>query len=85
MNGGMDTEMPLGCMSKDLCEEVGMKYKLDIFQRFGNGQLFWVKAVEGQEEAHAELRVLQRDNPGEYFIYDTRTGRAIASAATAAS
>jgi len=62
-----------------------VNYKLDIFQKLGNGQLLWVKAVEGHEKAHSELKQLAKNNPGDYFIYDARSGCAIESAATASS
>ena len=42
-----------------------MNYKLDIFQKLGNGQLLWVKAVEGHEKAHSELKQLAKSNPGD--------------------
>jgi len=62
-----------------------VNYKLDIFQKLGNGQLIWVKAIEGLEEAHSELKQLARTKPGEYFIYDAHMGCAIESAATVPS
>lgn len=62
-----------------------MNYKLDIFQKLGNGQLLWVKAVEGREKAHVEMKQLANRNPGDYFIYDANVGCAIESAATVPS
>ena len=51
-----------------------MRYKLDIFRKLPNGQLLWVKAVEGLEEAKSQLGRLAQINPGCYLIYDTRLG-----------
>jgi hypothetical protein len=60
-------------------------HKLDIFQKLGNGQLLWVRAVEGLEEAHAYLRHLTETRPGEYFIYDTNLRCMIVSPAAVPS
>jgi len=60
-------------------------YKLDIFQKLGNGQLLWVKAVEGREKAHSELKQLAKSNPGNYFIYDAQVGCAIETRAAVPS
>jgi hypothetical protein len=54
--------------------EVIVNYKLDIFRRLPDGQLLWVKAVEGLEEAKRQLGRLAEVNPGDYMIYDTRLG-----------
>ncbi|HXL22710.1 MAG TPA: hypothetical protein VOA78_09595 [Candidatus Dormibacteraeota bacterium] len=51
-----------------------MKYKLDIFRKLPDGQLLWVKAVEGLEEAKSQLSRLAKINPGNYLIYDTHLG-----------
>ena len=55
-----------------------MNYKLDIFRSLPDGQLLWIKAVEGVEEAKSQLRKLAERDPGDYFIYDTRLGCRIA-------
>ena len=62
-----------------------MSYTLDIFQRLGDGQLLWLKAVDGVEEAQTQLRKIAEKNPGDYFIYDARIGCTIEAAATAPS
>jgi hypothetical protein len=54
--------------------EVLVNYKLDIFRKLPDGQLLWVKAVEGLEEAKSQLSRLAKINPGNYLIYDTRLG-----------
>jgi hypothetical protein len=51
-----------------------MKYKLDIFRKLPDGQLLWIKAVEGLEEARKQLLSLAQINPGDYFIYDPCSG-----------
>ena len=38
----------------------------------------WIKAVKGFDEAKRELSELAELSPGDYFIFNTRTGRAIA-------
>ena len=73
------------CLGKKPRWEGGVNYKLDIFQKLGNGQLLWVKAIEGREEAHSELKQLEQSNPGDYFIYDARMGCAVGLAATVPS
>ena len=62
-----------------------MNYKLDIFRKLPDGQLLWVKAVEGLEEAKAQLNRLEVMNPGDYLIYDTRLGCMVQSAGAARS
>ena len=54
--------------------EVIVNYKLDIFRKLPDGQLLWVKAVEGLEEAKWQLGRLAEVHPGDYMIYDTRLG-----------
>jgi hypothetical protein len=54
--------------------EVIVNYKLDIFRKLPDGQLLWVKAVEGLEEAKWQLGRLAEVNPGDYMIYDLRLG-----------
>jgi hypothetical protein len=61
-------------IGSDVIGEVLVRYKLDIFRRLPDGQLLWVKAVEGLEEAKSQLGRLVQINPGDYLIYDTRLG-----------
>jgi len=61
--------------------EVIVSYKLDIFRKLPDGQLLWVKAVEGLEEAKSQLSRLATVNPGDYMIYDTQLGCMIQSTA----
>jgi len=46
-----------------------MSAKVDIFKRLPDGQPLWMKAVDGLEEAKAQLTRLTAISPGEYFIY----------------
>jgi hypothetical protein len=52
-----------------------MDAKFDIFKRLPDGQPLWVKAVDGLEEARAQLARLAASAPGDYFIYSMRDGR----------
>lgn len=54
-----------------------MGAKFDIFKRLPDGHPLWVKAVEGLEEAKAQLARLAATSPGEYFIYSVRNARVI--------
>ena len=54
-----------------------MGAKFDIFKTLPDGHPLWVKAVEGLEEAKAQLARLMATAPGEYFIYSVRNGRII--------
>jgi hypothetical protein len=56
-----------------------MKHKVDIFKKLPNGQMVWVRSVDGLDEAKVQLRRLEYINPGEYFIYDYRFGGIIPS------
>ncbi|MGA2418921.1 MAG: hypothetical protein ABSG69_02460 [Candidatus Acidiferrum sp.] len=59
-----------------------MKRKVDIFKKLPDGQMAWVRSVDGMEEARLQLKRLEYINPGEYFIYDFRFGGIIPSLAT---
>ena len=54
-----------------------MGAKFDIFKKLPDGHPLWVKAVDGLEEARAQLACLAASSPGEYFIYSLRTGRVV--------
>jgi hypothetical protein len=56
-----------------------MGAKFDIFKRLPDGHPLWVKAVEGLEEAKAQLARLAASAPGEYFIYSVRNARIVHS------
>jgi len=62
-----------------------MKYKVDIFKKLPDGQMAWVRSVDGMDEARVQLRRLEYINPGQYFIYDHRFGGIIPSFATETS
>ena len=49
-----------------------MDAKFDIFKKLPDGNPLWMKAVEGLEEARAQLARIARNAPGEYFIYSVR-------------
>jgi hypothetical protein len=49
--------------------------KFDIFLRLPDGKPLWVEAVDGFEKAKVQIRELTQVSPGEYFIFDSRTGR----------
>ena len=51
-----------------------MDAKYDIFRRLPDGQVLWLKAVNGQEQAKSELTQIAKISPGEYFIFDSRNG-----------
>jgi hypothetical protein len=46
-----------------------MDRKVDIFKRLPDGHPLWMTAVDGLEEARAQLARLTAISPGEYFIY----------------
>jgi hypothetical protein len=54
-----------------------MGAKFDIFKKLPDGNPLWVKAVEGLEEAKAQLARIAATTPGEYFIYSVRNGRVV--------
>jgi hypothetical protein len=49
-----------------------MGAKFDIFKKLPDGYPLWVKAVDGLEEAKAQLARLIESSPGEYFIYSVK-------------
>ncbi len=54
-----------------------MNAQLDIFKRLPDGHPIWIKAVEGLEEAKRQLAEMASENPGTYFIFNTRIGRVV--------
>jgi hypothetical protein len=52
-----------------------MEMKFDIFMKLPNGKPLWVEAVDGFEKAKVKIQKLVQVSPGEYFIFDSRTGR----------
>lgn len=54
-----------------------MPYKLDIFRMLSAGQFVWLKAVNSLDEAMSQVSRLIQTDPGDYFLYDTRSGRKI--------
>jgi hypothetical protein len=56
-----------------------MDAKFDIFKRLPDGHPLWVKAVDGIEEARAQLFRLAASSPGEYFIYSVHSGCVVQS------
>jgi len=55
-----------------------MDAKFDIFKKLPDGQPLWVRAVECLEEAKRQLTQMALASPGDYFIYNTRSGEVIA-------
>jgi hypothetical protein len=53
-----------------LGESMGAEF--DIFKRLPDGHPLWVKAVEGLEEARAQLARLAASSRDEYFIYSVK-------------
>jgi hypothetical protein len=53
-------------------ESMGAKF--DIFKRLPDGHPLWVKAVDGLEEARAQLARLPSSSRDEYFIYSVKNG-----------
>jgi hypothetical protein len=51
-----------------------MGTKFDIFKKLPDGHPLWVKAVDGLDEARAQLTRLAASSPGEYFVYSLRNG-----------
>lgn len=51
--------------------------KFDIFMRLPDGHPIWVKAVGTLEEAKKQLAELSNRTPGEYFIFNTLSGRVV--------
>ena len=51
-----------------------MSHKLDIFQKFPDGQVMWIEAVDNMDDAKSQLYKLAEANPGNYFIFDGRIG-----------
>jgi hypothetical protein len=56
-----------------------MDAKFDIFKRLPDGHPLWVKAVDGLEEARAQLVRLVASSPGEYFIYSVQNACVVQS------
>jgi hypothetical protein len=52
-----------------------MEMKVDIFLRLPDGKPLWVEAVEGYDKAKLHIQTLLQVSPGEYFIFDSRTGQ----------
>jgi len=52
-----------------------METKLDIFLKLPDGKRLWVEAVEGLEKAKMQIQKLVEHSPGEYFIFNPRTGQ----------
>lgn len=62
---------------KKVSKGVDMNTKFDIFRRLPDGHPLWVKAVEGFEEASAQVARLAESSPDEYFIYNPFNGTVI--------
>jgi hypothetical protein len=51
-----------------------MEVKFDIFLELPDGNPLWLSAVEGFERAKREIQRRILDSPGEYFLFNSRTG-----------
>jgi len=56
-----------------------MELKFDIFMKLPDGKPLWVEAVEGFENAKLQLEKLVETTPGDYFIFNSRTGEIVAN------
>jgi hypothetical protein len=54
---------------------------LDIFKKDVRGNPVWIDAVNDLEDARLRLNQLVSIRPGEYFVFDHRTRRIVASVA----
>ena len=52
-----------------------MEMKFDIFLRLPDGKPLWVEAVEELEKAKLHVQRMIEVSPGEYFIFNSRTGQ----------
>lgn len=52
---------------------------LDIFKRDVRGNSVWIDAVDDLQDARSRLNQLVSILPGEYFVFDHRTRRIVAS------
>jgi hypothetical protein len=55
--------------------EATVEIKFDIFLRLPDGKPLWVEAVEGYDKAQVQVQKLVQASPGEYFIFNSRTGQ----------
>jgi hypothetical protein len=56
-------------------DEATMNMIFDIFLRLPDGKPLWVEAVDGFEKAKVHVEELVQASPGDYFIFDSKTGR----------
>jgi hypothetical protein len=56
-----------------------MEQKLDIFLRLPDGKPLWVECVLGYEKAKLKLEKLLQSTPGDYFLFNARTGEIVRS------
>jgi hypothetical protein len=54
-----------------------VKLGFDIFRRLDDGSPLWVTQVDSVAEAWTKVEVLRRRSPGQYFVRDAETGKAI--------
>ena len=52
-----------------------MEMTFDIFLRLPDGKPLWVEAVDGFEKAKRQVEKLVEAAPGDYFIFNSRTGQ----------
>jgi hypothetical protein len=56
----------------------------DIFRVVHSGHAIWVEPSNSLEEAKARVQQLAAANPGEYLIFDQKTGNKVSIPARAA-
>jgi hypothetical protein len=54
-----------------------MEQKLDIFVRLPDGKPLWVESVVGYDKAKLALERLIQSTPGDYFLFNAKTGEIV--------
>jgi secreted protein with Ig-like and vWFA domain len=66
-------------MENETGEMSPMEQKLDIFLRLPDGKPLWVESVLGYEKAKLKLKKLIQSTPGDYFLFNAKTGEIVGS------
>jgi hypothetical protein len=60
--------------------------EFEIFQgrydRKGGNNFIWINAVKGLDEAKSMMQLVAAENPGQYFLFCTRTNTVMATVDT---
>lgn len=54
-----------------------MNEKFDIFRKLPDGHPIWLRAVDGLAEAKRQLSEIAKNEPGDYFLYNSPSGQII--------